>query len=77
LNGGSRGGRAGDFGDNSAGGNSGMGDRDWGVSVGGRLPTLLLKPNCGIGEEGAGELGMELIGGLVEMRMLTSWERNI
>ena len=41
----------------------------------GRLPTLLLKPDCG--EEGAGELGKELIGGLVEMRMLTSGERNI
>ena len=54
-----------------------MGDRDWGVSVGGRLPTLLLKPECGLREEGAGELGTELMGGLIEMRMLTSGERNI
>lgn len=33
--------------------------------------------NCGFGKEGAGELGMELIGGLVERRMLTSGERSI
>jgi hypothetical protein len=76
--GGSGDGRAGDPGDSSAGGSSEIGDRDWGVSVGGRLSTLLLKADCGIEEEEAGELGMELIGGLVEMRMLT-WdsERNI
>jgi hypothetical protein len=45
--------------------NCGIGNE--GVSVGGRLPTLLLEPNCGIGKEGTGELGMEFIGGLVEM----------
>jgi hypothetical protein len=45
------------------------------VPVGGRLPTLLLKPDCA--EERAGDLGVELIGGLVEMRMLTSGESNI
>ena len=36
--------------------------------------TLLLEPDCGIED---GELGIKLIGGLVEMRMLTSGERNI
>jgi len=66
LKGSSGDGRAGDLGDNPAGGSSEMG---------GRLPTLLLKPDCG--EEGAGELWKELIGGLVEMRMLISGERNI
>ena len=47
------------------------------MSVGSRLPPLLLKTDCAIGEEGAGELGKGLIGGLVEMRMLTSAESNI
>jgi hypothetical protein len=54
-----------------------VGDRDWGVSVGGRLPKLLLKPDSENGEEGAVGLWMDLIGGLVEMRMLTSDESNI
>jgi hypothetical protein len=66
LTGGSGDESAGDLDDDSAGGSS---------EIGGRLPTLLLKPDCG--EEGTGELGKELIGGLVEMRMLTSGERNI
>ena len=63
---GSGNGDVGDLGGDSAGGSS---------ETDGKLPTLLLKPDCG--EEGAGELGEELIGGLVEMRMLTSEERNI
>ncbi len=67
MEGGSGGGYAGCLGNNSAGGSSELGNLDWGVSVGGRLPTLLLKPNCGIAKEGAGELGMEFTGGLVEM----------
>ena len=68
LEGGSGDGRGSDLGDGPAGGSSEMD---------GKLPTLLLKPDCG--EEGVGELGKELIlvGGLVEMRMLTSGERNI
>jgi hypothetical protein len=66
LTGGSGDESAGDLDDDSAGGSS---------KIGGRLPTLLLKPDCG--EEGTGELGKELIGGLVEMRMLTSGESNI
>jgi hypothetical protein len=68
LRGGSGGGGAGDLGDDSAGGSS---------ETDGRLPTLLLKPDGEIGEKGAGELGMGLLGGLFEMRMLTSRERNI
>ena len=59
-------GRAGDLGNDSAGGSSEMDDR---------LPTLLLKPDCG--EEGVGEPGKQIIGGLVEMRILISGERNI
>jgi hypothetical protein len=58
LKGGSWDGRASDLGDNSAGGSSEMG---------GRLPTLLLEPDRGIGEVGTEELRMRLIGGLVEM----------
>ena len=43
------------------------------------IPTPLLEPEFGVREEGAGELGMELVGELVEMRILTSGdlERNI
>ena len=63
---GSGNGGVGDLGSDSAEGSSEMD---------GKLPTLLLNPDCG--EEGVGELGEELIGGLVEMRMLTSEERNI
>ena len=77
LEDGSGDGCGGELGDNSAGGGLGIGDRVWGVSVGGRLPRLLPKPDCGLGEEGAGELGTELMGGLIEMRMLTSGELNI
>lgn len=56
--------RAGDLGDLSA-------------EAGGGIPALLLKPDCAIGEKGPGDMGIELIGGWVEMRMLTSGERNI
>jgi hypothetical protein len=66
LKGGSGDGCASDLGGDSVGVSSEMS---------GWLPTLLLKPDCA--EDGTGELGMELIGGLVEMRMLTSGERNI
>ena len=77
MKGDSGGGRAGGLGDTSACGSSDMDDRYCGVSMGGRLPTLLLEPHCGIGEEGAGEPGLGLIGSLVERRTLTSGERNI
>ena len=50
---------------------------DGGTTEGGGLPALLLKPDCEIGEKGPGDRGIELIGGWVEMRMLTSGERNI
>ena len=41
------------------------------------LPTLPPGKDDGIGEEGAEWLGVELVGGLAEMRMLTSRESNI
>ena len=47
------------------------------LGVGGRLPTLLLEPDGEIGGEGVVKLRMELLGGLVEMQMLTSGESNI
>ena len=41
------------------------------------LPTLPPGKDGGIGEEGDDCLGVELVGGLAEMRMLTSRESNI
>ena len=41
------------------------------------LPTLPPWKDGGIGEEGDEWLGVELVGGLAEMRMLTSRESNI
>ena len=38
---------------------------------------MILEQDGGIGEEGAEWLGLELVGGLDEMRMLTLRKRNI